>query len=271
MIVDLLKSYTTDTTSVTAFSVGTFTLDCQLEESHESRLTKTSNPIESGALIADHSYLENKRYAVRGIVISYEPFNIVSKALGAKYDYTKTLPLPIGISASISQAEATINRYASTALQVANKVRKLAPWLTNSLGWLGDETPTTNRYEKIYSDLLSIQASGELLTVTSGLMTYKNMTLVGVIANKGTDDSVEVALDFEETHIAETRTVSGLVVNVPQAQQSAATNSSTPSKPNAPKTGRSADQSATAKSKGETSPTQQTEAKKKSVLKGWFE
>ena len=269
MIVDLLKSYTTDATSVTAFSVGTFTLDCQLEESHESRLTKTSNPIESGALIADHSYLENKRYAVRGLVISYEPFNIVSKALGAKYDYTKTLPLPIGISAAIGQAEATINRYASTALQVANKVRKLAPWLTNSLGWLGDETPTTNRYEKIYSDLLSIQASGELLTVTSGLMTYKNMTLVGVVANKGTDDSVEVALDFEETHITETRTVSGLVVNVPQAQQGAT--SSTPSKPSAPKTGRSADQSATAKSKGKTSPAQQTEAKKKSVLRGWLE
>ena len=96
-------------------------------------------------------------------------------------------------------------------------------------------------------------------------MTYKNMTLVGVIANKGTDDSVEVALDFEETHITETRTVSGLVVNVPQAQQG------TPSKPSAPKTGRSAAQSATAKSKGKTSPTQQTEAKKKSVLRGWFE
>ena len=82
MIVDLIKNYTQDTTTIASFSVGTFTLDCQLEESHESNLVTTENPMESGALSSDHSYLEPKRYAVRGIVVSYEPFRLAQELTG---------------------------------------------------------------------------------------------------------------------------------------------------------------------------------------------
>lgn len=254
MIVDLIKNYTQDTTTIASFSVGTFTLDCQLEESHESNLVTTENPMESGALSSDHSYLEPKRYAVRGIVVSYEPFNAVRDLVSAdRFDRVNSLPLP----PAITQNVARVNRIVGQALGVASQARKLAPWLPSSLGWLGDQAPSANRYEKIYSDLLSIQASEELLTVTSGLMTYNNMQLVNVVARRGTDDSVDLSLGFKEVHVVETRTVRGLVVNVP-------------SRAEAPKTGRSADQAAKPKAKGRTTPTQQTEQKKQSVLKGIF-
>lgn len=256
MIVDLIKSYTAETTTVTAFSVGTFSIDCQLEESHESNLVTTENAMESGALSTDHSYLEPKRYAVRGIMVSYEPFNMVQDIAGDKYSFVKSLPLPIGIAGKLGQIEATANRYASTVLQAIDKVQKaanvLAPWLPDSLGWLGDEAPTNNRFEKVYADLLSIQKSGEMLTVSSGLMTYQNMKLINVIANKGTDDSVELALTFKENHVVETRTVRGLVVNVPTAQKV----------PDTKKTGRAADQAAKPKAKGKTQPTKQAKTKK---------
>ena len=268
MIIDLIKSYTADTTTVASFSVGSFTLDCQLEESHESNLTVTENPMESGAVSSDHSYLEPKRYGVRGIIVNYEVFNPAQDLFGGALDFAKSLPLPGGLASQIDQAAATFNRYAGQAVNALNKVQnvasKLGSFLPDSLGWLGDEAPSANRFEKIYADLLSIQASGELLVVTSGLMTYNNLLLTGVAANRGTDESIELSLSFKEVHVVETRTVSGLVVNVP-SQKKAADAKSKPEGKN--KTGRSADQAAKPKAKGKTNPTKQAPQKKQSLLK----
>lgn len=269
MIIDLIKSYTENTTTVASFSVGSFTLDCQLEESHESNLTVTENPMESGALSSDHSYLEPKRYGVRGIIVNYEPFALAQSLTGAdNLDLLKSLPLPLGVGAAIDQAQATFNRYAGQVINAVDQIQsvatKLGSFLPDSLGWLGDEAPSANRFEKIYADLLSIQASGELLVVTSGLMTYNNLLLTSVAANRGTDDSVELSLSFKEVHVVETRTVSGLVVNVP-SQQKAADAKSKPEGKN--KTGRSADQAAKPKAKGKTNPTKQAPQKQQSLLK----
>ena len=118
--------------------------------------------------------------------------------------------------------------------------------------------------KKIYADLLSIQASGELLVVTSGLMTYNNLLLTGVAANRGTDDSVELSLSFKEVHIVETRTVSGLVVNVPSQQKAVDAKSKPEGKK---KTGRSADQAAKPKAKGKTIQQNKHRKKQQSLLK----
>lgn len=260
MIQDLIKSHTGDTTTVTAFSVGSFSLDCQLDEAHESNLVTTENAMESGALSSDHSYLEPKRFAVRGIMVSYEPFNIVNDFTPIKYSFIRDLPLPLNVKALGSQAVAVVNRYASTALNTIDTVKQfakpLAPWLPDSLGWLGDESTTINRFERVYSDLLSIQKSGELLVVTSGLMTYQNMKLVNVMATKGTNDSIELSLTFKENHIVETRTVQGLVVNVPASKKT-----ETSKVEGANKSGRAADQAAKPKAKGKTQPIQQKSKK----------
>lgn len=266
MIIDLIKSYTADTTTVASFSVGSFTLDCQLEESHESNLTVTENPMESGALSSDHSYLEPKRYGVRGIIVNYEPFALAEKLFG-DVPFVRSLPLPMAVGAYIDQAQAVFNRYAGQVINAVDQIQsvatKLGSFLPDSLGWLGDEAPSANRFEKIYADLLSIQASGELLVVTSGLMTYNNLLLTSVAANRGTDDSVELSLAFKEVHVVETRTVSGLVVNVPSQQKAA----DAKSKPEGnKKTGRSADQAAKPKAKGKTNPVKQSAAKNQSAL-----
>ena len=72
------------------------------------------------------------------------------------------------------------------------------------------------------------------------------MKLINVIANKGTDDSVEIALTFKENHVVETRTVQGLVVNVPTAQNATTSTSKVEGEK---KTGRAADQAAKPKAK----------------------
>lgn len=265
MILDLIKSYAQDTTTVTAFSVGSFSLDCQLGEGHGSTLTTTDNPMESGALSSDHSYLNPKLYTVNGIVVSYQPMNIVADYFADDYDFAKSIPLPLGVSALIDQAEGFVNRYASKALSLVSKAksagRVLAPWLPDSLEWLGDESETSNRFEGIYTQLLSIQKSGEPLTVSSGLMTYQNMLLVDVMANTGTEDKVELSLTFKEVHIVETRTVKGLVVTVPTAAKPSATKVD-----GTKKSGRAADQAKKVASKGKTQVTQ-APTSKKSALK----
>ena len=266
MIIDLLKDYKTERVSFTSFSVGSFVFDCTVEEAHESVLTVTENAMESGALMSDHSYLEPKSYAVRGIMVSYTPFNLFSQKLTDDLNFIKTLPALTGIVSQTQQAMAAVNRYAGKAANAVNSARagakRLAPWLPESLSSLGDQTTETlSRIAQAYDDLLTIQANGELLDVTTGLRTYNSMQLTGVVCNHASQDSAEFALQFKEIFVVETQTVQGLVVNVPAP--AAATTSKVDG---AKKTGRSEAQAATPKAKGKTQPTKQT-ATKKSVAR----
>lgn len=262
MIIDLIKNYIGETTTVSSFGVADFVFDCALEESHESRLQTTDNKIESGASISDHSYLEPQTYSVRGLMVSYKPFTVVPLAANEVISAAKTLPALTGIVGKTEQVVAKVNRYAGRALQAVdiakNAANKLSPFMPDSLKLLGDNTSETlTRQAQALAQLKSIQNSGQFLTVTSGLQIYTNMQLIGVIANKGTDDSVEFALQFKETPIVSTRTVQGLVVNVPTPQQPATTKVD-----GEKKTGRSENQAAKVKSKGKTQPVQQPKTKK---------
>lgn len=267
MIIDLLKDYKTERVSFTSFSVGSFVFDCTVEEAHESFLTVTENAMESGALMSDHSYLEPKSYAVRGIMVSYTPFNLFSQKLTDDLNFIKTLPALTGIVSQTQQAMAAVNRYAGKAANAVNSARagakRLAPWLPNSLSSLGDQTTDTlSRIAQAYDDLLTIQANGELLDVTTGLRTYNSMQLTGVVCNHASQDSAEFALQFKEIFVVETQTVQGLVVNVPTAS----TSTTTSKVDGAKKTGRSEAQAAKPKAKGKTQPTKQS-ATKKSVAR----
>lgn len=266
MIIDLLKDYKTERVSFTSFSVGSFVFDCTVEEAHESVLTVTENAMESGALMSDHSYLEPKSYAVRGIMVSYTPFNLFSQKLTDDLNFIKTLPALTGIVSQTQQAMAAVNRYAGKAANAVNSARagakRLAPWLPNSLSSLGDQTTETlSRISQAYDDLLTIQANGELLDVTTGLRTYSSMKLTGVVCNHASQDSAEFSLQFKEIFVVETQTVQGLVVNVPTPATAI-----TSKVDGAKKTGRAEAQAATPKAKGKTQPTKQT-ATKKSVAR----
>lgn len=266
MIIDLIKEYSNKTTVVSGFSVGSFVFDCQLEESHESRLTVSENALESGAIVADHSYLEPKTYSVQGLVVSYNPPSQLARNISSDLRLIKTLPFLNGIVGQTEQAIARVSRLAgqvsgalTTAANVANRFGIQLP---NSINSLSDSTQDTlTRQQRAYQDLLYIQANGQFLSITSGLKSYSNVLLTGVVANKGIDDAVTIALEFREQFITETRTVQGLVVNVP-ARQAAPT-----SKPDGDKkTGRAKDQAAKPKSKGTVQPVQQS-GNRKSVAR----
>lgn len=260
MIIDLIKDYVTSSTVVTGFQVGEFVFDCELEESHESRLTVTENKLESGAAVSDHSYLEPKTYGVRGLMVSYKPFNAIPASITDTITAAKVLPQLTGIIGKTEQAIAKVNRYAGNVLQTIDKAKaitsKLSPWLPDSLASLGDNTnQSLTRQAQAYSDLLTIQNSGQFLTVSSGLKSYSNMLLTSVLANNGADDSVEFVLQFREAPVTSTRTVQGLVVNVPTVAAQSKVDGEN-------KTGRAENQAEKVKSKGKTQPVQQPTTKK---------
>lgn len=267
MIIDLIKSFNSKSTVLTGFSVGEFVFDCELEAGHESRLTVTENAMESGALVADHSYLEPGTYSVRGLMVSYDPPTPLQAGMSGLLGTAKSLPFIGGIAAKTEQVIAKVNRFVgkinNTIEQAQNVAQKLAPFLPDSLGFLGDKTKEKlSRQAQAYDDLLTIQRNGQFLNITSGLKSYKNMLLTGVVAVEGPDDAVEFSLSFREVFIVETKTVSGLVVNVPKA-------ATTTSKVEGDKkTGRAAEQSAKPKAKGKTQPTRQAPTNKKSVARG---
>lgn len=263
MIIDLLNTYSKRSTVMTGFSVGTFVFDCALEESHESRLTISENPLESGALVADHSYLEPKTYSVRGLVVSYKPQTALQRTISSDLNLIKSLPLLDGIVGRTEQVIAKVNRFSGQVQQAAQTARnvatRLAPWLPDSLKSLGDQTQENlSRQAQAYSDLLTIQANGQFLNITSGLRSYDNVLLTNITCVGNEDDALQFSLEFREVFIVETRTVQGLVVNVPVQQ--APTNQSKPD--GNKKTGRAAAQSAKPKSKGTTQPVRQPTTRK---------
>lgn len=267
MIIDLIDTYKTNNAVVSGFSVGTFVFDCTTEEAHESRLIVTENAMESGALVADHSYLEPATYSVRGLMVSYEPLSPLQSNISSVLGAAKQLPFLGGIIGQTEQLVAKVNRFSGQVKTTIDTVRsyanKLAPFLPDSLGFLGDNTENIlSRQAQAYDDLLTIQRNGQFLQITSGLKGYKNMLLTGVVAVDGADDAVEFSLQFKENYIVETRTVQGLVVDVPSSKKD-----STKSKVDGDKkTGRAAEQSAKPKAKGKTQPTR-SPATNKSVAR----
>jgi len=259
MIINLLNQYQSRQVTVTGFALGTLVFDAQLEEAHESVLSVSENALESGALSADHSVLSPKTYSVRGIFVSYAPPVGLQAVVNSDLQLLKRLPFLNGIVGRTEQAIAKVNRYAgqiNRTIETAKKIaRRLGPLLPTSLQLLGDRTQDTlTRQQKAYDDFLTIQANGEFLTISTGLRQYTNMLLTRVVAVQDVDDALQVQLEFREVFITETRTVQGLVVQVPET--------TTPSKPEAKKTGRAKDQAAKPKSKGTTQPTQQPKSNK---------
>lgn len=63
------------TTVVQSFELGSFEFDCALEEAHESSISITDNPMESGASATDHSYVNPVVCSVHGRMLTYDPVN----------------------------------------------------------------------------------------------------------------------------------------------------------------------------------------------------
>lgn len=238
-------------------NIGNITLDATTGEDHTSTLRISENPIESGAVIADHAAIEPAQATITGVMVDYEPQSSVDFVLGGfslrdGIDFLNNLPLPATIKNFTDETVRLIEQGLGsfTALSdTLNLARPIAPWLPDFLGTiLGDQSGSDTRIAQAFIDLKAVQKSGEPITVVTGICTYSNMLITSIGVSQLQDGSAEFSITVREVFIVDTQMIGG--VSVPTAS--------------AKKSGRSDKQSAPRSNKGKTS-TQPTK-KKSSVL-----
>lgn len=226
---DLLSRFNTSRrATVVTRAIGDFMLDCVTVEAHESRMRLTENPVESGASIADHGVLEPKEITVSGVMVGYSPPQQFKNLTGFDTSFYDDYPLPLDISAHTRQTEAMANQFltmADGAKAQANRV--FAPWYPETAGLANDISDTLDRVGKAYEDLLSLQKSGETITVQTGLRQYQNMMILSISVTQMYDGSAEFTLTLREIFIVETQQAQGIHPDV---------KSSSPTKKNLGKT-----------------------------------
>ncbi len=238
--------------SMKSRSIGSFVFDVTKEELHESKLRATENPVESGANIADHAVLEPKEAVVRGIMVSYEAYDLFEQYIGDELGILKELPLPLDVIAVPLQAINAVNRVASEIASTIGQVtRPIAPWLPDGLSFLNDISGSSNRVSQAYNDLLMLQRTGEPIEVSTGLQPYQDMLITSVGVAQKNDDSAEFIIGLREIFIVETMIAGGMNVSSPTGQGKSPADSK--------KKGRSETQSSTPINNGRTIPKKQKE------------
>ncbi|GAM51631.1 phage-related protein [bacterium endosymbiont of Mortierella elongata FMR23-6] len=200
--------------------IGTVTLDATLAEQHQSVLRISENPIESGALIADHAALEPKQITITGIVTDYQPppaipTGMTGALLRQSPDFFNQLPLPTEVKSVTMQAASRIQRELGSArtLQqsIANSLeqaRPLVPWLP---AWSGvDSSSTQERVQQVYEALLELQRSIEPIEIMTGARLYSNMLLQAISLNQMQEGVAEFTLTCREIMIVNTHAIAGV-------------------------------------------------------------
>jgi len=188
--------------------IGTFRLDATVEESHQSTLKTTKNPIESGGVIADHAYLEPRQLTVRGIIVDYEVVsNVISAVMSPSMEST------VGVLGDVITGDfnpfdpATQDKLLNDAGIFAGDyaigaVRNIAPWLPNLVTRALDLGEAPSRIRKQLAELESMQASGEMLKISTKAKDYTNMVLQGLATVTRKDTVLEVVLSFGEIQVS---------------------------------------------------------------------
>ena len=226
---DILSGFNTSRrATVVTRSIGDFMLDCVTVEGHESTLRLTENPVESGASIADHAVLEPKEITLSGVMVGYSPPQQFRNLTGYDTSFYEAYPLPLEITAHTRQAEAMANQFLTMvdgAKEQAGRV--FAPWYPEAAGLANDASATLDRVGKAYEDLLTLQKSGETITVQTGLRQYQNMMILSISVTQMYDGSAEFTLTLREIFIVESQKAQGIHPDV---------KSSSPTKKNLGKT-----------------------------------
>ena len=243
-------------------SIGTITFDVVTTEDHQSDLSITENPIESGAAIADHAVIQPKQVTINGVMVDHDhstfglDFTFIGNIRGG-IDFLNNFPLPVKVITQTSQAIARAGRVISQvagaysqAKSILNQARTIAPFLTDfGLGGLLDSSAGDSRVQKCYADLVACQKSGETIDIQTGINLYKNMLIQSVAVNQSQDGSATFTITAREIFIVETKTA--------QSKSSASGNS---------KSGRAAAQSATKSQQGSTQPKSDTPKRTSSLF-----
>jgi len=242
--------------------IGKITFDVVTTEDHQSDLSITENPIESGAAIADHAVIQPKQVTINGVMVDHDhsTFGLDLPFIGnirGGIDFLNNFPLPVKVITQTSQAIARAGRVISQvagaysqAKSILNQARSIAPFLPDfGLGGLLDSSAGDSRVQKCYADLVACQKSGETIDIQTGIHLYKNMLIQSVAVNQSQDGSATFTITAREIFIVETKTA--------QSKSSASGNS---------KSGRAAAQSATKSQQGSTQPKSDTPKRTSSLF-----
>lgn len=237
--------------------IGKITFDVVTTEDHQSDLSITENPIESGAEIADHAVIQPKQVTINGVMVDHDHsgFGLDLPYVGnirSGLDFLNHLPFPCAVVTRTAQTIAKARRLMSQAtgmLQTVNKARQIAPFLPDfGLNqWIGSDGD--NRVQKCYADLLACQKSGETIDIQTGIRLYQNMLIQSIGVNQSQDGSATFTITAREIIIVDTQTAQNSKIS--SAGKS--------------KSGRAAIQSAVKAQQGTTQPAAQT-PKKTSAL-----
>lgn len=242
--------------------IGKITFDVVTTEDHQSDLSITENPIESGAAIADHAVIQPKQVTINGVMVDHDhstfglDFPFIGNIRGG-IDFLNSFPLPVKVitqtSQTIARAGRAISQVAgaySQAKSILNQARAIAPFLPDfGLGGLLDSSAGDGRVQKCYADLVACQKSGETIDIQTGINLYKNMLIQSVAVNQSQDGSATFTITAREIFIVETKTA--------QSKSSASGKS---------KSGRAAAQSATKSQQGSTQPKNDTPKRTSSLF-----
>lgn len=242
--------------------IGKITFDVVTTEDHQSDLSITENPIESGAAIADHAVIQPKQVTINGVMVDHDhstfglDFPFIGNIRGG-IDFLNNFPLPVKVitqtSQTIARAGRAISQVAgaySQAKSILNQARAIAPFLPDfGLGGLLDSSAGDGRVQKCYADLVACQKSGETIDIQTGINLYKNMLIQSVAVNQSQDGSATFTITAREIFIVETQTA--------QSKSSASGKS---------KSGRAAAQSATKSQQGSTQPKNDTPKRTSSLF-----
>lgn len=242
--------------------IGKIIFDVVTTEDHQSDLSITENPIESGAAIADHAVIQPKQVTINGVMVDHDhsTFGLDLPFIGnirGGIDFLNDFPLPVKVitqtSQTIARAGRVISQVAgaySQAKNLLNQARTIAPFLPDfGLGGLLDSSAGDGRVQKCYADLVACQKSGETIDIQTGINLYKNMLIQSVAVNQSQDGSATFTITAREIFIVETKT--------DQSKSSASGKS---------KSGRAAAQSATKSQQGSTQPKNDTPKRTSSLF-----
>lgn len=201
--------------------VGSITFDVVTTEDHQSDLSITENPIESGAAIADHAVIQPKQVTINGIMVDHDhnTFGLDLPYVGnirGGLDFLNHLPFPCAVVTKTTQTIARAGRLISQAagmvqsgINAVNQVRQIAPFLPDfGLGELFGELGGDSRVQKCYADLLACQKSGETIDIQTGIRLYQNMLIQSIAVNQSQDGSATFTITAREIFIVETQTTS---------------------------------------------------------------
>lgn len=196
--------------------IGGIKFDATITEEHNSELSITENPIESGANIADHAVLMPKQVSITGVMVDYKDSSVVDD-LNVPYvresvDFLNKIPVAAKIVSHTNQTLAKANKIARQFKNInnlLNQPRKLAPWLPEfGLSDLLSDTESEYRVKQCYADLLMCQRSGEVIDIQTGIHLYQNMLIESISVKQDKDGYAEFTIAAREIFIVESKQIS---------------------------------------------------------------